>query len=136
VGFPSESDADFEATLGFLREIEFDDSFSFKFSPRSRTAAADWSSDFVPEPVADERLARLLTLQAEIRERASRGRVGEVVEVLVEGRAKKGEGFLTGKTSQNRSVNFPGPEAWVGTLRRVEIREALSNSFRGVVCRS
>lgn len=132
VGFPGETEEDFEQTLGFLREIEFDDSFSFKYSPRPHTKAAQWSGEFIAERIAKTRLARLQTLQGEIRTRKRREWVGEVVEVLVESEAKKGDGLLAGKTRQNRWVNFPGPGEWTGNVRKVKITESLSNSFRGI----
>jgi tRNA-2-methylthio-N6-dimethylallyladenosine synthase len=132
VGFPSESEEDFQRTMDLLETVSFDDSFSFKYSPRPRTKAAEWTDEFVPSEVAEERLARLQGLQSEIRKRKFSAMAGEVVEVLVEGEAKRGRGLVTGRTPENRRVNFPGPPGWIGTLRRVRIREVLSNSFRGV----
>ncbi|MFH1262341.1 MAG: tRNA (N6-isopentenyl adenosine(37)-C2)-methylthiotransferase MiaB [Pseudomonadota bacterium] len=132
VGFPGETDADFERTLALLREVEFEDSFSFKYSPRAHTKAAGWEADFIPTPTADERLARLQTLQTQIRRNKQEDLLGQQAAILIEGSAKKGSGMLTGRTSQNRWVNFPGPSDWIGTRKVVRITESLSNSFRGI----
>ncbi|HLG20583.1 MAG TPA: tRNA (N6-isopentenyl adenosine(37)-C2)-methylthiotransferase MiaB [Bdellovibrionota bacterium] len=131
VGFPSETEADFQQTLDLVSEFQFADSFSFCFSPRPHTKAANWTSEFVSAEVGADRLSRLQSLQNEIRERKMKEYVGDVVEVLAEGEAKSGEGFLSGRTRTNRSVNFPGRNEWIGRLQMARITEALSHSFRG-----
>jgi tRNA-2-methylthio-N6-dimethylallyladenosine synthase len=130
VGFPGETDADFEATLRLVEEVRFDQSFSFVFSRRPGTPAAELPDD-VPQQAKRERLARLQALIG--RQAAAYGRdmVGGVQRVLVEGRARKGLGQLAGRTENNRVVNFDGPEEWVGRFLDLRITEALPHSLRG-----
>ncbi|HEY8371081.1 MAG TPA: tRNA (N6-isopentenyl adenosine(37)-C2)-methylthiotransferase MiaB [Thermodesulfobacteriota bacterium] len=130
VGFPGETEADFEATLALMEEVGFADAFVFKYSPRPRTAAARLP-DQVPEPVKEARLARALALQARLADAFRARQVGRTVEVLVEGRAKRGDG-LTGRTRTNLVVNFPGDPALVGRLVPVYVTEALPHSLRGL----
>ncbi len=132
VGFPGESDEDFHASLRALEEIEFDDSFSFCFSPRPLTKAAAWEKEFVPRPLAEERLARLQHLQGQIQQKNRQAWVGQTVEVLLEGRAKR-EGQLAGRTSQNHTVNLKCSPELVGQNVNVKLTECLSYSFRGMV---
>ncbi len=131
VGFPSESEADFEATLELLREVGFDTVYAFAYSPRPGTRAHDVPDD-VPGKVKLERLARLQSLQREIQERRMARWVGRTVEVLVEGADKRGTGLLTGRTPESRVVNFTG-EAAPGELHRVRIEVASAYSLRGVL---
>jgi tRNA-2-methylthio-N6-dimethylallyladenosine synthase len=133
VGFPTETEEDFERTLDLVREFDFADSFSFTYSPRPHTKAAKWTDEFVPAEVAAERLARLQALQDEIRRRRLRSYIGGMEVVLVEGVAKSGGGFLSGRTRTNRSVNFAGPRDWIGDFKKVRITEALAHSLRGEV---
>src|SRR5437588_12674140 len=108
VGFPGENDADFEATLKLARELEFDDSYCFSYSPRPGTPAAELP-DQVPTDVKRERLQRL---QAQIQSQAdtvSERMVGTTERVLVEGLSKKRSHELAGRTGNNRVVNFAGP---------------------------
>ena len=130
VGFPSENEEDFERTLDALREFEFEDSFSFLYSPRPHTKAAKWAAEFVSEPIASERLARYQMLQREIHRKKTEAYVGRTAEVLVEGNAKSGDGWLAGKTRTNRTVNFQGPSEWIGKLKEVRITEAASHTLR------
>jgi tRNA-2-methylthio-N6-dimethylallyladenosine synthase len=122
VGFPGETDADFEATLDLIADIGFDQSYSFIYSPRPGTPAADYPGQ-VPQ---DVKHSRLETLQARINAHAhaiSRGMVGSVQRVLVLGPSKKSPRQLAGRTENNRWVNFDGP----APHRRLptEITEAL-----------
>ncbi len=132
VGFPGESEADFELTLRLVREVGFDASFSFVFSPRPGTPAADLADDTPPAV----KLARLQRLQAELEASAQRigaAMVGSVERVLVEGPSKKDPHELSGRTGNNRVVNFPGPARLVGSFVEVEIERALAHSLRGSV---
>ncbi|MFT4196619.1 MAG: tRNA (N6-isopentenyl adenosine(37)-C2)-methylthiotransferase MiaB [Pseudoxanthomonas sp.] len=132
VGFPGESDADFEKTMKLIEDVGFDQSFSFIYSRRPGTPAADLP-DEVPEAVKHARLERL---QAAINANAakiSQAMVGSVQTILVEGPSKKDPAELTGKTENMRSVNFPGPPRLIGQFVQVEITAALSNSLRGRV---
>jgi tRNA-2-methylthio-N6-dimethylallyladenosine synthase len=132
VGFPGETDADFEATMKLIEEINFDQSFSFIYSARPGTPAASLP-DTTPMEVKKERLARL---QAQVSRQAleiSRRMVGSVERILVEGHSKKDPGQLAGRTENNRVVNFDGPARLIGQFADVTITEALRNSLRGRV---
>src|SRR5688572_7463712 len=132
VGFPGESDADFEKTMKLIEDVGFDQSFSFIYSRRPGTPAADLADD-TPDAVKHARLERL---QAHISAHAaqiSQAMVGSVQRVLVEGPSKKDPNELTGKTENMRSVNFAGPMRLIGQFVDVTITEALSNSLRGRV---
>ncbi|TWT18544.1 tRNA (N6-isopentenyl adenosine(37)-C2)-methylthiotransferase MiaB [Luteimonas marina] len=137
VGFPGETDADFDRTMKLIEDVGFDQSFSFIYSRRPGTPAAD-----LPDDVSDEvKHARLSRLQAHINAHAagiSQAMVGSVQTVLVEGPSRKNPDELTGKTENMRSVNFPAPArmvgpALIGRFVDVVITEAMSNSLRGRV---
>ena len=132
VGFPGETDADFDKTMKLIEDVGFDQSFSFIYSRRPGTPAAD-----LQDEVSDAaKHARLERLQQHINAHAlgiSRGMVGSVQTVLVEGPSKKDPNELTGKTENMRPVNFAGHPRLVGQFVDVVITEALSNSLRGRV---
>ena len=132
VGFPGETDADFDKTMKLIEDVGFDQSFSFIYSRRPGTPAADLQDD-----VSDAgKHARLDRLQKHINAHAlgiSQAMVGSVQSVLVEGPSKKNPNELTGKTENMRSVNFPGHPRLVGQFVDVVITEAMSNSLRGRV---
>ncbi len=113
-----------------MREAAFDQSFSFKYSPRPQTRAASFP-DQVPEAVKAERLHRVQALQAELTLAAHRRLVGQVKEVLVEGRSKRSPEQLCGRLRTNQVVNFAGPPTLVGRLVMVEIMEAHPHSLKG-----
>ena len=128
VGFPGESDADFEETLSLMREVRFGSVFSFTYSPRPFTAAARWDQD-VPLPVAQERLGRLNDLQQEIQLRSNESKVGQVVEVLVEGDDKKGA-RASGRTGRSEIVHVEGLGGTpAGTFVRAVVEKGLANSL-------
>ncbi|KGQ18650.1 tRNA-i(6)A37 methylthiotransferase [Lysobacter dokdonensis DS-58] len=132
VGFPGETDADFEKTMKLIEDVGFDQSFSFIYSRRPGTPAADLSD----ETTDAEKHARLERLQARINAHAaqiSQAMVGTVQTVLVEGPSKKNPNELTGKTENMRSVNFPAHPRLIGQFVDVVITEALSNSLRARV---
>jgi tRNA-2-methylthio-N6-dimethylallyladenosine synthase len=132
VGFPGETDADFEKTMQLIEDVGFDQSFSFIYSRRPGTPAADLEDKVSSE----EKHARLSRLQAHINAHAagiSKAMVGSVQSVLVEGPSKKDANELTGKTENMRSVNFAGPQRLIGQFVDVLITEAMSNSLRGRV---
>ena len=132
VGFPGETERDFEQTLKLIAELDFDQSFSFIFSARPGTPAASLPDD-VPLEVKKERLMRLQGLVNGQAARISRAMVGSTQRILVEGRSKKDARQLAGRTENNRVVNFDGNPRLVGHFVDVEITEALSNSLRGRV---
>lgn len=130
IGFPGETDADFDATMQLINEIGFDQSYSFIYSARPGTPAANLP-DETPLDVKKHRLAQL---QARIVEQAhaiSQAMVGTVQRVLVEGPSKKDSAQVCGRTENNRVVNFSGPSEWAGYFADVRITEALPNSLRG-----
>ncbi len=132
VGFPGETGADFEKTMKLIEDVGFDQSFSFIYSRRPGTPAADLED----EVSGEEKHARLSRLQARINEHAaaiSRSMVGSVQRVLVEGPSRKNPDELTGKTENMRSVNFAGHPRLVGRFVDVVVTEALTNSLRGRV---
>ena len=130
VGFPGESEADFEATLALARDLQFDGSYSFLYSPRPGTPAAELE-DPVPQP---QKLARLQRLQAQLeaQERAiSESMVGTVQQVLVEGPSKRDPGEFAARTGNNRTVNFAGGADLVHRFTQLRITEARHHSLRG-----
>ncbi|MDP2639877.1 MAG: tRNA (N6-isopentenyl adenosine(37)-C2)-methylthiotransferase MiaB [Betaproteobacteria bacterium] len=130
VGFPGETERDFEATMKLITEIGFDDSYSFLYSPRPGTPAAELADD-TPQRVKQARLARL---QAQIEAQAnaiSRAMIGGIQQVLVEGAAKRNSGELCGRSGSNRMVNFAGPRELIGRMVEVSISTALAHSLRG-----
>ena len=130
VGFPGETERDFEATMALIEDLRFDHSFSFVYSPRPGTPAASLPD---PTPLAVKK-ARLARLQARIEELArdvSRRMVGTTQRVLVERPARKDGRQLAGRTENNRVVNFDGPAHLIGQFAEVAITEALPNSLRG-----
>ncbi len=130
VGFPGETEADFKATLEAVQKIEYDNFFSFKYSPRPFTKAATFPNK-VPPDVAQKRLEILQGLQKEITRRKNMDKIGTIQEVLVEGISKKDKDEITGRTPCNRIVNFPGSRDLIGKIVKVKITEAYQNSLRG-----
>lgn len=130
VGFPGETVSDFEATMSLVKEIGFDQSFSFIYSARPGTPAASFPDDVTRE----EKLERLSQLQAQINSQAraiSEAMVGTVQRVLVERPSVKSDREMAGKTENNRWVNFQGDAALVGQFVNVLVTGALPNSLRG-----
>ena len=130
VGFPGETEADFEVTLQLIGDIGFDQSFCFIYSPRPGTPAAGLP-DPVPLAVKKRRLARLQALLEAQAQAFSRGMVGTVQRILVDRPARKDPRQLAGRTENNRVVNFSGPPQLLGHFVDVRITEALPNSLRG-----
>lgn len=133
IGFPGETDQDFAATMKLIEDVGFDFSFSFIYSPRPGTPAANLP-DSIPIQVKKERLAQL---QAQITKQGteiSRRMIGTIQKVLVERPSKKNIMQMSGRTENNRVVNFDGAKSMVGQLIDVKITEALPNSLRGEVC--
>jgi tRNA-2-methylthio-N6-dimethylallyladenosine synthase len=130
VGFPGETEEDFQDTLDLVQEVGFHQAFSFKYSPRPQTRAASLPEQ-VPEEVKSERLTRLLDLQNRLTLEAHRSLVGQTKEVLVEGKSKRSAEELSGRLRTNQVVNFSGPQDLVGQLVQVEITEAHPHSLKG-----
>ena len=132
VGFPGETEQDFEATLKLVDEIGFDDSFSFVYSRRPGTPAAELPDDTPPE-VKRARLARLQEKVDGHASRISERRVGTRQRILVEGVSRRDAGELSGRTGDNRMVNIRGPRHLVGQFVEVTVTAAMSHSLRGEV---
>jgi tRNA-2-methylthio-N6-dimethylallyladenosine synthase len=130
VGFPGETDADFEQTMKLIEDVRFDGSFSFIYSPRPGTPAANLK-DETPYEVKLARLQRLQARIQELTEEYSSAMVGTRQRVLVEGRARKDASELAARTANNRVVNFAGPAHLVGEYVDVDITLAYPHSLRG-----
>jgi tRNA-2-methylthio-N6-dimethylallyladenosine synthase len=130
IGFPGETEDDFKATMKLVEDIGFDTSFSFVYSQRPGTPAA-FMSDDVDEALKKQRLSILQSRILQFAAQISRKMVGTTQKVLVEGFSRKDDTVLSGRTENNRVVNFAGPEKLIGQFVEVEITEALNNSLRG-----
>ena len=132
IGFPGETEADFEATMRLIRELDFDASFSFIYSKRPGTPASSFPDDVTPE----QKSQRLTKLQAQLEAQAqvvNQAMIGTVQRVLVEGHAKKNADELAGRTDNNRIVNFAGQSRLIGQFVEVTVTQALSHSLRGEI---
>ena len=129
VGFPGETEEDFEMTLDLVRKVGYDSAFSFKYSPRPGTPAAK-AEDDVPEDVKDERLQRLLALLREQSRERMEQQVGKTTQVLIESKGKN-EGDLQGRTPDFRIVHFKGNPRLIGQTLPVNITAAYNMSLRG-----
>ena len=123
VGFPGETEADFEETLSLVREVKFDQAFIFKYSERRDTPAAQMPTQ-LPQEIKEERNQRLLEVVNEIAARRYRTFVGQRVQILVEGPSKKNPERFTGRTRCNRIVVFEGSERHRGHLLELDIVRA------------
>jgi tRNA-2-methylthio-N6-dimethylallyladenosine synthase len=132
VGFPGETEHDFEETLGVVEEVGYDSAFTFVFSPRSGTEAATMDGQ-VSEEVKHRRIEQLVDLVQRKAHERNQQRVGRVEQVLVEGRSRTDASFLRGRTRRNTTVNFTGTAA-PGELVDVRIEAATSTTLRGTAC--
>ncbi len=132
IGFPGETQADFQATMDLINSIGFDHSFSFVYSARPGTPAADLSDD-VLMPVKKERLAILQVCIAGMAKAISQAMIGTVQRVLVEKPSRKDPAELSGRTENNRVVNFKGQSRLIGEFVDIRITEAMPNSLRGEI---
>ncbi len=132
VGFPGETEADFEATMKLIEDVGFDASFSFLYSPRPGTPAAELADD-TPQELRAQRLMRLQKRIESQAQAISAAMVGTVQRILVEGVSKKDAAELTGRTDNNRIVNFTAPLRLAGGFVDVSITAALPHSLRGEI---
>jgi tRNA-2-methylthio-N6-dimethylallyladenosine synthase len=132
VGFPGETEQDFEQTLELVRAVEFETMFSFKYSPRPGTAAAKLE-DSVDMQTKERRLATLNRVQQEIRNRKSQTFVGQVADVLVESVSRFHEGHVAGRTPEGRYVNFQADKSHIGKIIKVKITETSDVTYKGIV---
>lgn len=130
VGFPGETDADFEQTMKLIEDVGFDHSFSFIYSARPGTPASNFPDD-VSKEIKQARLSRLQTRIREMAESISQSMVSTRQRVLVDRPSRKDANILAGRTENNRVVNFAGPSSLIGHFAEVDITEALPNSLRG-----
>lgn len=130
VGFPGEGEAEFNGTMMLLEEVRYAEIYSFLFSPRRGTRAAELADD-TPAAIKQERFDRMLVLQNEISRLAWAQDVGQVRDVLVEGESKQGRGQLFGRTTWNRIVNFSGPPELIGQVVPVRVTKSYRNSQLG-----
>jgi tRNA-2-methylthio-N6-dimethylallyladenosine synthase len=130
VGFPGESDEDFAETMSLLEKVRYAEIYSFIYSPRKGTAAAGLD-DETPAEVKQARFDSMLAMQQEISRKTWEADVGAVLEVLVEGESRMGEGQIFGRTTWNRIVNFTGPSDLSGSIVPVKITRSYRNSLLG-----
>jgi tRNA-2-methylthio-N6-dimethylallyladenosine synthase len=133
VGFPGETEEDYLQTESLVREVGFDDAYTFKFSPREGTPATRMR-DFVPDDVAGERLERLIAVVREVARQKNAALVGTVQEVLVEGRARRGN-LLQSRTRTNKVVLFEGPDELVGSYLNVRLTGTTGATFSALPVR-
>ncbi len=131
VGFPGETIEDFEQTLSLAEAVGYQSMFSFKYSERPNTLASKRMPDTVPEPEKTRRLTELQALQRGIQSRIHERMVGETHAVLVDSQSRRRAVEMSGRTTGNVVVNFPGDSAWFGTLRPIRVRRAGPNSVWG-----
>jgi tRNA-2-methylthio-N6-dimethylallyladenosine synthase len=130
VGFPGETEADFQETLSLVEQVAFDDAYTFKYSVREGTPAVR-IKDHVPEEIKTERIGRLIELVRRVAKRKNIGLVGTTHEVLVEGPAKRGA-LLQARTRTNKIALLDGPDEWIGTYRRVRFTGTTGSTFTAV----
>jgi tRNA-2-methylthio-N6-dimethylallyladenosine synthase len=135
VGFPGEEEDDFRATYDFMAEIRYDSAFMFKYSAREGTKAFKWG-ETLSEEEKGRRLQEIIVLQERIAGEINQKTVGQIVEVLVEGPAKRQAGWLSGKNGQFKTVVFPGNETPLGDLVPVRIVSATAHTLIGEACLS
>ena len=129
IGFPGETEKDFEDTLRLLEEVGFDDAFTYKYNPREGTAAASYA-DQVSEADKTRRLSRLIDLQRKITEDKRRERIGKTVSVLVEGLSRKSADELLGRTERNEMVVFPRRALSPGDFVHLRLENLSGVTFR------
>jgi tRNA-2-methylthio-N6-dimethylallyladenosine synthase len=134
VGFPGETDDDFNETLNLVREVEFDMAFTFIYSPRTGTPAAKMK-DQISEDIKKDRLKRLIKLQNEISLKKNKLFEGKIVEVLVEGESSKNSEMYMGRTRGNKLILFPREDGIIGSLINVRIKEVHSWTLYGEILR-
>jgi tRNA-2-methylthio-N6-dimethylallyladenosine synthase len=132
VGFPGETDADFEATMKLVEEAGFDASYSFIYSPRPGTPAAELADD-TPQAVKQERLRRLQKKIDEQEQAVSQKMVGTIQRILVEGPSRKDRNEMMGRTDNNRVVNFKGNPRLIGQFVNMAITAVSTHTLRGEI---
>jgi len=131
IGFPGETDDDFQETLDAVAEFQYDNVYYFPYSQRPNTPAAQWE-DQIPDEVKDARFGRLSALEKALAREKNLRRVGAIEEILVENRSKRDRTKLTGRTRSNKLVHFEGPDQEIGHLKNVRITSASATFLEGV----
>jgi tRNA-2-methylthio-N6-dimethylallyladenosine synthase len=131
VGFPGETDADFEDTMSLTREVGYESMFSFKYSPRPNTLAEKRYPEDVTEQEKTRRIVALQALQRDIQFAMHENQVGATVSVLTDSVSRRRDSELSGRTFGNTVVNFPGPRAWLGRTISVRVTRAGAYSLAG-----
>ena len=132
VGFPGETEEQFEETLSLVKEVRYDSAFTFLYSIRTGTPAAKFS-DQIPEDIKHERFNKLVALVDSISAEKNKEYEGRVEEILVEGKSKRNENTLSGRTDGFKLVNFPGDESRIGKFVKVRITEGKTFSLDGEI---
>jgi tRNA-2-methylthio-N6-dimethylallyladenosine synthase len=130
VGFPGETDEQFEDTMSLVREVKYDSAYTFIYSPREGTPAAAMADD-IPEEIKKERLIRLNDLLASIGKEANEQLRGQTIEVLVEGESKTNPDVLSGRTRSNKLVHFRGSKSLIGQFVQVKVTEPMTWFIKG-----
>lgn len=130
VGFPGETEEQFEETMSLVKEVEFDSAFTFIYSPREGTPAAAKKDD-VSQEIKKERLHRLNALMNELSLKSNRKLEGKHVEVLVEGQSKNNPDMLSGRTRTNKLIHFEGPKTWIGSMIDVKVTTVQTYFLKG-----
>jgi tRNA-2-methylthio-N6-dimethylallyladenosine synthase len=133
VGFPGETDADFEDTLSLTSAVRYHSMFSFKYSPRPNTLAEQRLEDDVDDGKKTERIVALQACQRAIQIELNEALIGREVDVLIDAASRRRETELSGRTSQNVVVNLPGPAGWIGRTVTVGVERAGPHSVWGTV---
>jgi len=130
IGFPGETEEDFVKTLEVASEAQYDSAYTFVFSPREGTEAADMVGDFIPKEITKERMERLRRVIERSAAMKNAQRLGRLEEVVVEGPSKRNPGVISGRTRQNKLIHFTG-DLKPGALATVEVTEAKSHYLLG-----
>ena len=132
IGFPGESEEDYRLTLELMRQVRFEDAFTYRYNPREGTRAFELGDD-VPDAVKQERLRGVIDLQRRLTREAKQRKIGSTAEVLVEGVSKKNAEELLGRTEGDEMVVFPGSPRSIGSFLRMRLTALRGSTFRGEV---
>jgi tRNA-2-methylthio-N6-dimethylallyladenosine synthase len=132
IGFPGEGEEDYRLTLELMQQVQFEDAFTYRYNPREGTRAFELKDD-VPESLKQERLSEVIDLQRRITREVKKGKLGRVVEVLIEGVSKKNAAELLARTEGDEMVVFPGSPKRIGTFGRVRLQSLRGSTFRAEI---
>ena len=130
VGYPGETDDDFEDTCSLVKQVGYDSAFTFIYSPRVGTRAADMEGQ-IPEEVSSQRIQKLIAIQKDVTHERYAQYIGQVHHVLVEEASRRDENQMAGKNEYNITVNFPGSKELIGQIVSVRITSAGESTLRG-----